>query len=123
MTLLVYELGGPATPPPEYAAVLHTEVQLLNLIFLIVVFLALVVYIGFYTIIYKQSDCIRRLERQMTEPVTASGITNDTCGQRRWFQPFCYFNDSDDPTIKWMGDWVSVCTTASDISSDDEMTN
>jgi len=123
MTLLVHELEELATPPPEYAAVLHTEVQLISLIFLITVFLALVVYIGFYTIIYKQSDCIRRSEREMTESVTARGIANDECGQCRWFQPFCYFNNSDDPTTEWMGDWVSVCTTASDISTDDEMTN
>ncbi|KAF0718115.1 Uncharacterized protein FWK35_00029947 [Aphis craccivora] len=109
-----------ATPPPEYAAVLHTEVQLMDLIFLITVFLALVVYIGFYTIIYKQSDCVRRLERK---PVTAHGITNGTCGQRRWFQPFCYFNNADDPTTEWIGDWVSVCTIASDISSEEEITN
>lgn len=123
MTLLVHELGASATPPPESATVLHVEVQLMNLIFLITVFLALVVYIGFYTIIYKQSDCIQRSEREMTEPVTARGMTNDACSQRRWFQPFCYFNNTDDPTTEWMGDWVSVCTTASDISSDDEMTN
>lgn len=123
MTLLVHELGAPATPLPETTAVLHLEVKLMNLIFLIAVFLILVVYIGFYTIIYQQSDCIRCSERQMAEPATARGIANNACRQRRWFQPFCYFNNSDDPTTKWMGDWVSVCTTTSDISSDDEMSN
>ncbi|KAF0769462.1 Uncharacterized protein FWK35_00005532 [Aphis craccivora] len=34
-----------------------------------------------------------------------------------------YFNNSDDPATEWMGDedWISVCSSASDVSSDDEM--
>jgi hypothetical protein len=96
------------------SAFINLEMQLLNLIFLVGVFLTLVIYIGFYAFIYDQSDSIQRLDRNVTQPTAVKRISNDPCDRRRWFQPFCYFNNSDDPTTEWMGDWVSVCSSVSD---------
>jgi hypothetical protein len=107
----------------EPDAILHLEVQLMNLVFLVGVFLTLVIFIGFYVFIYIQSDLIKRLDESVTQPKAVNRISNDRSGRRRWFQPFCYFNNTGDPTTEWMGDWVSVCSSISDVSSDDEMTN
>ncbi|CAI6374830.1 unnamed protein product [Macrosiphum euphorbiae] len=107
--------------PPTEAAVMQLEVRLMNLTILVGIFLVLVVYTGFYAFIYKSSDCVRRSEgdKKATE-VNKNGI--DPCGCRRWFQPFCNLNaDPDDlQSTEWLGDWSSVCSSASSISADDE---
>jgi len=122
----LHKLVAPVIPSPaaESTAVLHMEVQLLNLVLLIGVFLTLVIYVVFYALIYQQSDSVRRSDREITDSGTGRKIASDPCGGRHsWFQPFYYFNNSDDPATEWMGDWISVCNSASDVSSDDEMTS
>lgn len=119
------ELVAPAMPSPAAGstAVFHTEVQLLNLVLLIGVFLTLVVYVVFYLLIYQQSDFVRRSDREIIDSGSARKTASNPCGGRhRWFQPFCHFNNSDDPATDWMGDWITDCSSASDVSSDDEMT-
>uniref|UniRef100_A0A2S2NSX5 Uncharacterized protein n=1 Tax=Schizaphis graminum TaxID=13262 RepID=A0A2S2NSX5_SCHGA len=97
--------------------ILHLEVEFMDLVFLVGVFLTLVIFIGFYAFIYIQSDLIKRVDENITQRMSVNKISNDHSGRRRWFQPFFYFNNTDDPTTEWMGDWVSVCSSI----SDDEM--
>lgn len=123
MALFLHAFGEPAMMPTEAAAI-QQEVQLMNLVFLVGVFLVLVVYTSFYAFIYKQSDCLRRSD-EINKPVTDIKIDIDPCGRRHWFQPFCYLNE--DPvglkSTEWLGDWSSVCSSASIISTDDEMSD
>lgn len=123
MTLFFQALGAHAMPPTE-AAVIQLEVKLMNLIFLIGVFLVLVVYTGFYAFIYKSKDCVRRSDGvAKTTMDNKNGI--GLRGRCRWFQPFCNLNgDPDDlQSTEWLGDWNSICSSVSSTSTDDESTN
>ncbi|KAF0754091.1 Uncharacterized protein FWK35_00016581 [Aphis craccivora] len=118
------ELVAPAMPSlaTGSTAVFHTEVQLVNLVFLIGIFLVLVVYVIFYALIYQQSDSVRRSDREIADSETKGKTASDPCrGHYRWFQPFCISKNSNDPVTEWMGDWISDCSSASDVSSDEEI--
>jgi len=107
---------GDAMPPTE-SAVIQLEVQLMNLTFLVGIFLTLVIYIGFYAFIYKTTDCVRRLDE------IRKAAVNRKNSRRRWFQPFCNLNaDLEDleSMNEWFGDWSSDCDTLSSNPKDDE---
>lgn len=112
MALFLQEFGAPAIQPKESSDI-QLEGQLINLFFLVGIFLVLVVYIGFYAYVYKSDDCVRR-------PYNQNGIY--PCGRRHWFQPFTNLNaDPDDlESTEWLGDWASDCSLESNISADDE---
>jgi len=119
MALFLQGLGVPAMPPTE-AAVMQLEVRLMNLLFLVGIFLVLVVHTGFYALIYKSTDCVRRSDGdKKATKVNKNGI--DPCGRRRWFQPFCNLNaDPDDlDSTEWL-DWNSVSSSASSIDHESD---
>jgi len=121
MALFLQARGAPVMQPTE-AVVIQLEVQLMNLIFLVGIFLVFVVYTGFYAFIYKSTDCVRRSDGIKKATMDNKNGIDPARGRRRWFQPFCNLNaDPDDlQSTEWLGDWNSDCSSVSSISADDE---